>query len=175
MTPTEFAGGVATESEVDYDKSEVLSSPFYFYRDTKSLERVFELITELANSATEFISAYRWFASTKGEEEGMNWQEKYIDKLDRDMNEIKLSLRATEEHISQMINQTLGEMRDRDNQRHKEFLEISRKMDSLENKLTSRMDSIEAKTERQLNWVFTMALSVIIGVAAMVITVLLGK
>jgi len=54
----------------------------------------------------------------------MDSQEKYIDKLDRDISDMKNTLRATEESIAGMINQTLSEMRDRDNQRHSEFLAL---------------------------------------------------
>lgn len=91
-----------------------------------------------------------------GEEEAMDWQEKYLDKLDRDISEMKAGLRATEERIAQMVNQTLSEVRDRDNQRHQEFINIR--------------DLLIG--ERR--WIIAMAVTTILGVAAMVITVLLG-
>lgn len=81
----------------------------------------------------------------------MDWQEKYLDKLDRDIGEIKASLRTTEERIANIVNQALSEMRDRDNQRHQEYLSIK--------------DDI-ASTRR---WVIGIVISIFIGIAGLAI------
>jgi hypothetical protein len=102
----------------------------------------------------------------------MDWQEKYIDKLDRDLGEIKSSLRATEERIAgmvetsvntlnQTVNQTLGEMRDRDNQRHQEFINISNKLDTINSNVSEKLGS-------QTKWVTRLVISTIVGIAAII-------
>jgi len=70
--------------------------------------------------------------------------EKYIDKLDREMTEIKQNTRASEERIAKMIDvseqhqrdmwtKTLEELRDRDNQRHNEYIASNSKIDKIDN------------------------------------------
>lgn len=107
-----------------------------------------------------FIEALTATAATTEEEKtmAMDYQEKYLDKLDRDIGDMKSSLRGTEERIAGMINQTLGEMRDRDNQRHTEFLAL-------------RSDNAETR-----RWVIGMvigaigvAIAAIIGIVSVVI------
>lgn len=72
--------------------------------------------------------------TTATRDENMDkWQEKYLDKVDQSISEMKFSLRETKEDIRQMISQTLSEMRDRDNQRHTEFLSMNERMDALQN------------------------------------------
>ena len=61
----------------------------------------------------------------------MDWQEKYFDKMDKDFTEMKDSLRATEDRIARNIEQSMAEMRDRDNQRHSEFLSIKNEFSEL--------------------------------------------
>ena len=90
----------------------------------------------------------------------MDWQEKYLDKLDRDISDMKNSLRATEERIAGMVNQALSEMGDRDNQRHTEFLAL-------------RSDNAETR-----RWVIGMAIgSIGVALAAVIgiVSVVIGR
>lgn len=96
----------------------------------------------------------------------MDWQEKYLDKLDRDISDMKNSLHATEERIAGMVNQTLSEMRDRDNQRHTEFLTLRSDNQAI------RSDNAETR-----RWVIGMvigaigvALAAIIGIVSITIS-----
>jgi len=86
----------------------------------------------------------------------MDWQEKYFEQLEKSITEIKDSFKHTEQHISQVINQALKEMRDRDNQRHNEMAEIRQML------------------SEERRWIIGIAITVILGVAAMVVTVLLN-
>ncbi|WP_141265547.1 MULTISPECIES: DUF1515 family protein [Neomoorella] len=101
-------------------------------------------------------------AVTREGETQVDWQEKYLDKLDRDIGEIKQSLQATEERIAAMVSQTLGEIRDRDNQRHAEVQTIR-----------ADMQAIRSDNEETRRWIIGMAIATILGIAAMVVTVLL--
>lgn len=83
----------------------------------------------------------------------MDWQEKYLDKLDRDIGEMKNSLKFTEERIADMISQTLSDMRDRDKQRHEEILALRNDIQAI------RTDNAETK-----RWIIGMVISAI-GVA----------
>jgi hypothetical protein len=105
-------------------------------------------------------------AATIEEGEAMDWQEKYFDKLDRDFSDMKNSLRTTEERIAGLVNQALGELRDRDNQRHAEIMGMKADMQAI------RSDNAETR-----RWIIGMviaaigvALAAIIGVVTIVIS-----
>lgn len=88
----------------------------------------------------------------------MDWQEKYIDKLDRDIGEMKESLRETEERIANMIDRSLAEMRDRDNQRHQEMLTLISEINAIKN------DNLETR-----RWIIGMVISAIgVSLAAII-------
>ncbi|AZR72190.1 hypothetical protein BBF96_01525 [Anoxybacter fermentans] len=100
----------------------------------RSIEYIYLMYKQLESLLTTFetLETYRQYASTK-EGDSMDWQEKYLEKLDHDISEMKRSLRDTEERIAQMINQTLTEMRDRDNQRHAEILALRNDIQAIRN------------------------------------------
>lgn len=115
----------------------------------------------------------------------MDWQEKYLDKLDRDISEMKnkldrnisdmqSSLMTTEDRISSMISQTLGEMRDRDSQRHTEMLSLRSEMRDRDNQSQSDMKDIRNFMIEERRWIIAMAVATILGIATMVITVLIS-
>lgn len=113
----------------------------------------------------KLIDAFTTTAATNEEGQIMDWQEKYLDKLDRDIGDMKSSLRATEERIEGMINQTMSEMRDRDGQRHTEILALRGDIQAI------RTDNAETR-----RWVIGMvigaigvALAAIIGIVSVVI------
>lgn len=118
-----------------------------------------------------FEETYQQLSSSK-EVINMDWQEKYLDKLDQNITEMKQSLRDTENRIAQMINQTLSEIRDRDNQRHQEFLHINQKVDYFTNSVDKKIDEIRKEIKEDRKWIIGIAVTTILGVAAMVITVL---
>ena len=86
----------------------------------------------------------------------MDWQEKYLDKLDRDISEMKNVVQASEDRIARMIENALTEMRDRDNQRHQEIIEIRTRLDE------------------QTKYVRQISLATIGAIAALVISVLVA-
>jgi len=138
---------LANKTDIDYNESETLS--FWPYYENLFNELYYlKLYYEAALKQLE--SAYEQITSTKERGNQMDWQEKYFDKLDRDIGDIKNSLRTTEERIAQMVNQTLSEMRGRDNQRHQEYLSIK--------------DDI-ASTRR---WIIGIVISIFIGIAGLV-------
>mgnify|MGYP000224060525 CR=1 FL=1 len=91
-----------------------------------------------------------------GEEEGvkeMDWQEKYLDKLDRDVSEIKASLRQTEERIERLVSGLRNELRS-------EIVEIRQDMRDLRNEF------------RGINkWVIGFVVSAIVGITAVAVSV----
>lgn len=95
----------------------------------------------------------------------VDWQEKYIDKVDRDLSEIKSSLIDTEKHIERMINNTLTEIRDRDNQRHLETLAVNKRLDESSSEIRS-----ELKTTNR--WIIGLAITSIAAIAGIAISVL---
>jgi hypothetical protein len=125
-------------------------------------ERQENLRNELMQRIVQTAQAINETAVTREGETQVDWQEKYLDKLDRDIGEIKQSLQATEERIAAMVSQTLGEIRDRDNQRHAEVQTIR-----------ADMQAIRSDNEETRRWIIGMAIATILGIAAMVVTVLL--
>ncbi|GAV21564.1 hypothetical protein [Carboxydothermus pertinax] len=132
-----------------------------YYLILKIYNRIFAMYNEIIRTKQEVINAhnniFERYAEISNIEQAaskevnsMDWQEKYLDKLDRDISDMKASLRATEERVAQMISQTLSEMRDRDNQRHQEFLTI-------------KTDIADTK-----KWFFGIIISVIIGFAGLI-------
>lgn len=116
-----------------------------------------KLMPRVAQTAQAIVET----AATREGGSQVDWQEKYLDKLDRDVGDIKQSLRATEERIASMVSQTLGEMRDRDNQRHAEVQTIR-----------SDIQAIRSDNEETRRWIIGMAIATILGVAAMVVAVM---
>lgn len=74
-------------------------------------------------------------SSSRKDDLSMDWQEKYIDKLDRDVDEVKKTITASEERISRMIESSLTEMRDRDNQRQQDMNQIRSSIDSINDRI----------------------------------------
>lgn len=98
----------------------------------------------------------------------MDWQEKYIDKLDRDIDEIKNTITTSEDRISRMIDSAMTEMRDRDNQRLNEMSEIRASMENMQ-------ESMRSERRWVIGTTLTLAITAIIGIATMIITVLVSK
>jgi len=104
----------------------------------------------------------------------MDWLARYIDKLDRDTSELKNEFRALEARVDARIGQVigaidraLGEMRHLDDQRHREFQALNQRLDQESAAIRQRLDE-----ERK--WLVALVISTIIGIAAMVLTVLLS-
>lgn len=98
----------------------------------------------------------------------MDWQEKYIDKVDRDIDEVKNTITASEDRISRMIESTMTEMRDRDNQRLHEMSEIRASMENMQ-------ESMRSERRWVIGTTLSLAITAIIGIATMIITVLVSK
>lgn len=120
----------------------------------------------------EALETYKQYALSQ-EGDSMDWQDKYLEKLDRDINDMKRSLRDTEERIAQMINQTLAEMRDRDNQRHREFLSLNQKIDSFGDSIDQKIGEMRKEIKEDRKWIIGIAITTILGIAAMVISAII--
>jgi hypothetical protein len=137
-------------------------------------------LREIINNATVlgilyktpgFIEALTATAATTEEEKAMamDWQEKYLDKLDRDIGDMKSSLRATEERIAGMVNQTLSEMRDRDNQRHSEMRDRDNQRHTEILALRGDIQAIRTDNADTRRWIIGMVISAIaVSLAAII-------
>lgn len=104
-----------------------------------------------------------------------DWQEKYLDKLGQDIADIKASSRASEERVSQMVSQMLGELRDRDNQRHAETLDLRKETSGLIESVHKDIHGLNDKIAENLKWSIGILVSSVIGVAAIIVTILVAK
>lgn len=95
----------------------------------------------------------------------MDWQEKYIEKLDQDISDIKSEVKGMEDKIGNRIDSKLeefrNEMRHLDNQRVEDMREIRASLDSTNKHVQGMVSSVHS-----------IAIATVIGVAAMVISVL---
>lgn len=127
------------------------------------------------------MGKYLFMEKTRKGVTSVDWQEKYVDKLDRDIADIKASLRDAKEDIkrtvdaiARSIDQSLGEMRERDNQRHAEIL-------AFRTEINNNISSIRQDNAATRKWIIGMVLaaigvsiSTIIGIVTIILQVL-GK
>ncbi|WP_434565123.1 hypothetical protein PQ689_03095 [Thermoanaerobacterium thermosaccharolyticum] len=132
------------------------------YTIANSSEKVYNLL-ENDNYGlkvqSELLKAYQEIASTK-EDDHMDWQEKYIDKLDQNINEMKQGLRDTENRISEMINKHIEYTTHLDKERHDEILKINDLIESINNKIDSTN-----------KWIIGLIITTIVAIASMALSV----
>lgn len=160
--------GVGTKTDIDYN--EIKAQLFWYSYENLKLQYE-EISKTLKATCNQLESICEQITATEERGSLMDWHEKYLDKLDKDIAEMKSSLRDTENRIAQMINQTLSEMRDRDNQRHQEFLAINTKLDQKVDSIEQKIDKVRNEIKEDRKWIIGIAITTIIGIAAMVITV----
>lgn len=125
------------------------------------------------------------FAQVSAGEEAapLDWQEKYIDRLANDIQDIKSSLHSTEERIEASINRMLEELRDRDNQRHKELLAVNERIDKNVSDLANEIRSTNERIDKNVSdlrneiqstnrWIIALVITTIAAIAGMVFTVI---
>lgn len=99
------------------------------------------------------------------EADSMDWQEKYIEKVDGEITEINSEIKGMENRIGNRIDSKLeefrNEMRHLDNQRVDDMREIR-----------TSLDSTNKHVQGMVTNVHNISIAVIIGVAAMVISVM---
>lgn len=78
--------------------------------------------------------------------------------MNYDIGEMKESLRETEERIANMIDRSLADIRDRDNQRHQKMLTLISEINAIKN------DNLETR-----RWIIGMVISAIgVSLAAII-------
>lgn len=97
----------------------------------------------------------------------MDWQEKYIEKVDQSISEIKQGLRDTENRISEMINKHIEYNTHLDEERHSEILKVNEKLDQ-------SIESINNKIDGANKWIIGLVITAMTAIAAMVLSILLS-
>lgn len=95
----------------------------------------------------------------------MDWQASYLQKLDRDVADLKAEFRASEQRIGARIDQFLGEMRHLDNQRQREAL-------SVREEIKHDIQGISQRLDEERRWVKGLLLTTIVGITAIALTVI---
>ena len=90
----------------------------------------------------------------------MEWQEKYIDKLNQDVTDIRSEIRGIRAEMKEMrqeiksdIQSMMAEMRDRDNQRHQEILSIQDRIDANVASLKTEISGIKGEMSNTRKWI----------------------
>lgn len=131
--------------------------------DQSAAHQVLSLIREVAVSED----------NGGGDPMAMDWLARYIDKLDRDTSELKTEFRSLEARIDARIGQVigaidraLGEIRHLDDQRHRDLQVLNQRLDQ-------EISGIHQRMEEWRRWLVALVITTIVGIAAMVLTVLL--
>lgn len=94
-----------------------------------------------------------------------NWEEKYLDSLDKNMREIKQGFTDTENRISEMVNKQIEHSNHLDKQRHEENQNLNKKIDNSVNAITSELRATN-------KWIIGLVITTIIGIVGIVIAAL---
>ena len=102
----------------------------------------------------------------------MEWQAKYIDKLNQDVSDIRSEIRGIRAEMKEMrqeiksdIQSMMAEMRDRDNQRHQEILTMQTKIDE-------NVAGLKTEISSTNKWVIGLVVTTIIGIVTIAGTVI---
>lgn len=93
--------------------------------------------------------------------------EKYLEKVDRDQSDLRNDIRESERRTQERISAIEQKMDDRLNRIEDMMISQNKKMESLKDALLEKMDSTQ-------KWITGIAITTIIGIAAMVIAVLVA-
>ena len=82
---------------------------------------------------------------TIGREGGgqMDWQTEYVKELKNDIREIKQEMGTTKKEISDIVNTAMSNIQHLDKQRHDEYLETNRRLDSFITSTGNKMDTLK--------------------------------
>ena len=121
---------------------------------------------------SQFLAGYQ---ATVGEgASDMDWQEKYIEKLDRDVSEMKASLRQAEEHIERLVADLRQDIRDQMGGLHREIDGMRREMDGMRREMDDMrkdMRSIQNEVRGTNKWIIGLVISAIAGITAIAVSV----
>jgi len=143
------------------------------YYDLKQAHALIELGYNMAREHAERLQLAS--TSSRKDDSSMDWQEKYLDKLDRDISEMKNVVQASEDRIARMIENALTEMRDRDNQRHQEMSEIRSNLDHMRDKIDQAVQIAHEEKKWVIGTTVTIAITTVLAIAGMFATILLAK
>lgn len=106
--------------------------------------------------------------------------EKYLDKVDQDRRDqedrISKNIQLMEQRITEERRLSEERMEKRFNDAMTSIKEVNSKIEKLEDKLDQKTNSMLEKIDSTNKWVIALSISTIIGIAAMVVTVILtGK
>lgn len=115
----------------------------------------------------------------------MDWQEKYIDSLDKNVRDIKTEISTVKSEIKaevatvksdfdNKINQFMTELRDRDNQRHKEIIAMQQRVDESLKEIRTDIKSTQTEMRENNKWVKGLIISTGIALFAVTVTFIIG-
>lgn len=119
----------------------------------------------------DILSEHNIF-DTYGKEEGnnMDWQEKYIDELNKNIRDISVAnkefrseLKAVqnnmEESFDRRLSQFMLELRDRDNQRHAEILAMQNRSDESIQQLKIEISGAKTEMRATQKWIIGLVIA----------------
>ncbi|NPV80322.1 MAG: DUF1640 domain-containing protein [Firmicutes bacterium] len=121
----------------------------------------------------------------EGERQGVDWQEKYLDKLDRDMSEMRDSLRHMAEHVEQVVDSLRGEIAslrsevkseinafrsDVNNEINAFRSEVKTEISALKSELKGEVGDLHREVRGINKWVIGLVISAIAGITVITVS-----
>lgn len=97
-----------------------------------------------------------------------------VDRLERDIGELRSAFAQAEGRISKEIERSLLEFRRADDQRHLEVIELRKEMVSSVKEVHGEVHRLEGKIEENRKWWVSLMVTAVIGIAAIVVTILVS-
>lgn len=101
--------------------------------------------------------------------------ELYINKVDKDQSDLRSDIRGSEQRTSEKISSIESRMDERLNRIEDLLGQNIRDLNNKFDKMDAKFDSIKTETTNALRWNIGISIATILGIAAMVLTVILSS
>ncbi len=91
----------------------------------------------------------------------MDWEIKYLEKLERELHEIRHQLDAVEHKITANLDRSMAKLLTVNRERHQEYLAVNQ-----------RLDSMGAKVDRAIQWTVKFSLGTLLAICGLIVALI---
>lgn len=91
----------------------------------------------------------------------MDWETRYMEKLDRELSELRQQFNDIEEKITKNMERSMLKVLSVNRERHEEYLSLNQ-----------RLDTMSTKVDRAIQWSVKFSIGTFIAVAGLIITLI---
>jgi hypothetical protein len=88
----------------------------------------------------------------------MDWEAKYMEKLDRELNELRQHLNIIEQKITDNLERSMLKVLAANRERHQEYLSLNQ-----------RLDAMGGKVDRAIQWTVKFSVGTFIAVTSLIV------